>query len=52
MKTYAQKQSKPRQQLSHESKRSSAKPAAASHGVHQILYLQRMAGGRASGKSA
>lgn len=47
MKAYAQKQSKPQQQLSHESKRSSAKPAEASHAVHQILYLQRMIGNQA-----
>ena len=47
MKAYAQKQSEPHQQSSHDGKRSRAKPRAASNAVHQILYLQSTIGNHA-----
>ena len=47
MKVYPQKQSKPQQPASHTIRRSSAKPVAASHSVHSILYLQRTIGNQA-----
>ena len=47
MRTHAQKQNKPQQQSSHNIRRSSAKPLAASPIAHPILHLQRTIGNQA-----